>query len=121
MKAPLLCFTCMHSCFLTAASFVPHEEKIFQLNEKMDKLQVNLTSKGPAGFSINSFNSAEAKVVTKSEKRLCICSLIFFRHYNRSISAEKNREDFMIVKRVCKPFTCSCEEHGKVRADLIVK
>ena len=108
--------------FLNSSFFRSSRRNNFQLNDKMDKLQVNLTSKGPAGFSINSFNSAEAKVVTKSEKRLCIiCSLIFFRHYNRSISAEKNREDFMIVKRVCKPFTCSCEEHGKVRADLIVK
>ena len=63
----------MHSCFLTAASFVPHEEKILQLNDKMEKLQVNLTSKGPADTSINSFNSAEAKVVTKSEN---VCEFV---------------------------------------------
>ena len=63
--------------FLSAASCVPHEEKILQLNDKMGKLQVNLPSKGPAGSPKNSSSSAEAKVVTKSETGLSICSLIF--------------------------------------------
>ena len=46
--------------------------KILQLNDKMEKLQVNLPRKGAAGSLINSSRSAEAKMVNKREIGLSI-------------------------------------------------
>ena len=58
--------------FLSAASCVPQEENILQLNDKLERLQVNLPRKGVAGSSINSSRSAEAMLVKKRETGLSI-------------------------------------------------